>query len=185
MLLVMVAAWGVIGCGAPSPPKTEAKSDAPQEKPLTPEEARYEQVRSAWVLLEGASASLEDAYTEAKSAAQRAKSSLARQAMTEILDLVDSAGTTMAELDQTPPTPEMVLGDPQAYEKKRGGATTALTDAIFDLREAMGIVAGLNDLPSPDRELLDRLNQTINVAVHDLGDALVQLGGPVEPEADR
>lgn len=149
------------------------------ESPSTAEAKLQEQLRSGAFQLGAAAESLEEALTKAKEAEGKSSGAV-KEGLEEILDLIDGAGSAVAEFAVEPPSVEEVKSKLAEFEALRAKAIQAIGDAMHDLEDARGIAASLEeDNPSFVGKGLADL---IGVAVEDLKGAIEALGGKVESD---
>lgn len=173
LLVLVVVCFVVTGCGR------KAESE-PKQVAATSQVDAFEQRRQGWVLLDGAAESLEEAFAEAQRVERELQSREARDAISDALERVDSAGASISDALDDQPDAALFRSSPSGFEAKRKMASDATFDAILDLRDAIGILNGLEGLPQADSNLLEPLLKLMDVALHDLGDALVEFGGEVD-----
>lgn len=177
-IFVLVAA---IGCGQKSATNSvNQNSKPPAVETKSPEDQLYEQLHSGVFQLEAALDSIEESLKEAKGtkATGNAKGSL-----TDIVNDIDSAGSSLAEEVDDAPAKEAVAADMKSFEAKRKKLCDLVNDSLHDLRDARGIVDSLAEdgKDSP----LENVGAKIDVAIDDLKGALDALGGKDEEPGDE
>lgn len=174
-VLPVLAVWLLAGCGSKPQGEITVPSESSYAAERDPDTALHEQLRAGSVEMTAAA----DTISEALEAARRTSRILAgeaRESALTIVDLVDAAGRTTADLAAEPPAVEDVKKEFAAFDDERKRRITEGNDAYMDLQEAVGIARGLEaDFPE-----LKSVGDVIEVAMKDLSDAISSLGGQVE-----
>lgn len=186
-LLIGLAACA-LGCGSgkesAAPATTGATAQPPMqaEKPVDPEHALYEQVRSGAVQLGGAADDIEDALRSVEELSKAAPRDL-KDGLGDVKALVDSAGTGVADFTAEVPDFEQFKSQLALFDEQRLKAIQETNDSVHDLREAKGIVQSLESGATSELTTkLDDLASLIDVAIGDLSDAITSMGGTVDKE---
>lgn len=183
--LVAVALLPVWGCGGPEPapsaaPGSGGKTSETGAAPANPEKALREQLRSGLFQLDACAASVEEALVAARGASKRA-SGEAQQGLLDVIDMLDSAGGTVADHLGESPGEDQVKVDYTGQDERRIRAIAAANDAHTELGEAAGLAGSLVEVATPPvRAEIEELVNLIEVAVEDARGAVEALGGTVE-----
>ncbi len=129
-----------------------------------------------------ASSSIEEALSAAQEA--KAKSPAGdRAAFDEVVDLIDTAGSGIAEFAEDSPAEKDVVAAFAIWDEKRLKAIDAGNDAMHDLREAAGALADLEESGNRTVAALAReVRGLVLVAIDDLWGAVEGFGGRPESE---
>ncbi|MBX3095546.1 MAG: hypothetical protein KF812_01670 [Fimbriimonadaceae bacterium] len=113
--------------------------------PETDEEANL-RVADWWrqgnVRATGAIDTIQEAFAEAKRVTKQAKPDT-KEALEAAFDLIDDAGSNMAECTTNPPSTEQVASDFRKWDEARIRNIGRAETAAMNLREAFGIVSSL------------------------------------------
>jgi hypothetical protein len=147
-----------------------------------PEDQLHEQIRSGMFQMAAAAGSIEESLASAKEGLSSASAG-GKQALAEVVDLLDSAGAEVAEFADDPPDLAEVAKAFALWDDKRLKAVEAGNDAMHDLREASGILADLADSePLGAGKGASVVRALILVALDDLWGAIEAFGGKPESE---
>ena len=179
-ILLVVA----LGCSAraKSAGGTDASDKVVSSNSGPPEVLLHEQLRSGAFQLNAATASIEETLAAAKSSLSKLpKNSSAREGMEDVVDYVDSAGSSLGEFIEEPPTKQEVAKDFAGFDERRLKAVDAATEALRDLREALGLLETIAEDPNESviKTVLG-VRSLLAVAIDDLWGAIEALGGQPE-----
>lgn len=178
----------LLGCGSGcgSPAKSSARPDgadtAVSAAAQSPDELLYEQLRSGAFQLNAATSSIEETLAAAKAAVRKLpKNSDAREGMLDVVDYIDSAGSGIGDFSEDPPSKEEVSKDFGTFDEKRLKAVSAASDALRDLREALGVLETMaEDASAPVVKTVLGVRSLLAVSIDDLWSAIEALGGQPE-----
>lgn len=106
-----------------------------------------------------------------------------KEALLNVLDMLDSAGETLGQYNVSPELSE-IQKDTAAAEKRRSHAADEAIDALREIREAR---ATLNDMlesgpPKREKEALESAGDAVEEALSAVTDGIKLLGGTPPPE---
>ena len=175
----------VLGCGSPAESKArpDGADTAVSAAAESPDELLYEQLRSGAFQLNAAASSIEETLTAAKAAIGKLPiGSSSREGMEDVVDYVDSAGSGIGDFSEDPPSKDEVAKDFAAFDEKRLKAIGAASDALKDLREALGLLETMaEDANAAVVKTVLGVRSLLAVSIDDLWGAIEALGG--QPEA--
>jgi len=173
------------GCGSPTESRSrpDGADKAISATVQSPDELLYEQLRSGAFQLNAAASSIEETLAAAKTASTRLpKKSNASEGMLDVVDYIDSAGSVIGDFAEDPPSKDEVAKDFAAFDEKRLKAVSAASDALRDLREALGLLETMaEDANGSVVKAVLGVRSLLAVAIDDLWSAIEALGG--QPEA--
>lgn len=172
---------GVLGCNrAANPPVYQPPVETSYSaEPTNPDEALATQLREGSVQMSASLESLESALQEAKRVSKHL-SGEGKEAMLDIVDLLNDAGSTIGDASGEPPTLEAIRADFATNDDLRKKAISDGNEAYRSLEQAMGTLQSLET----GVEGLDTLGNLITLTMDDLGDGIEAYGGQVETESD-
>lgn len=178
----------VLGCG--SSHKSEVATTAPATEtkdttlPADPEDALYEQFKTGRYQINAAVDAIGEAVKIAKPMSMSAGGS-AGEALTEVSDMLDDAGSSLVEHNDDPPSLEDFKKDFPAQDEERLKSIAAASEALRTLRDAQGTVGDLEaNVPADFKADLLKLDDGIGEATDALEEAIKAMGGKVPPDED-
>ncbi|HZH97966.1 MAG TPA: hypothetical protein VEX38_03270 [Fimbriimonadaceae bacterium] len=178
IVFLVLGAWGCRGEG-PSKPQVATTPPPKASRPADPDQALYEQLRSASFQFGVVATSLEEALVSAQKLFQAPD--LPRPVKEKLADAIaalDDLGGSATELADAHPTLEAVRKDFAKYDEKRLSAIAEATEMLSDLEDALHTVDTAGD--GQDEELrtaLGGIEGLIQVALDDLRGAIEAAGG--------
>lgn len=168
---------GAVACGPKSQESAIDPGPTVNTKPKDPAEKVYEQFRSGAFQYGSIVDTLGEAIAKAVEAKQSA-SGAAKDALDEVLSILDSAGAALEDFQEAPPAEKEFKDNFAKYDDIRLKAIDAGNDALHLLREAKSVFAAYksdtkNDLNTTTEGLVD-------LAESDLKEAITAWGGTPE-----
>ncbi len=170
-----------MGCGSKKADVAEAATPGPSaiatpSLPADPNEALHEQLSSGHFQLSATLDSIQEALKLAKQIKKDAKGTIA-EAMADVVDRIDSCGSTLSEHIEDAPGVADVKKDFAKYDDQRIKTIDDVNDTIAELKEVKGMVAGLTgDTPDLEDEIT-KLAALIAQAMDDAEGTLKAFGG--------
>lgn len=181
LVLGVLLALGAGSCGR----RTEVKPERPKPPPVTvdrsnPERTVFEQLRAGTFQISGVEGTIEEVLNKVRSLDPAGDKELAA-ALGELGDALDAVGATLADHSTEPTGVAKDNAEFAKMDERRLAAIAAANDALHELEDAGGIL----DTLSQDPLLVNRAEvveavQLIQLATHDLREAIGSLGGTVE-----
>jgi hypothetical protein len=164
----VVVAIAMSGCAAP--PKTEVTVTPV----VSPKPSLYGRLRAGAFNLDSAQTTMEDGLVIARRLLKAAEGD-PKQALQDLVDLVDEAGEIIAD-DTIAPVEADVAKDPVKYEKQRSEAIANAADAEKSIGSAAAISESLvQSAPEELRTDVEALDRSIQEAQAALQDAQKEL----------
>ena len=169
----------MFGCGKPSSPAGVVATPKPAGDPVVAQRAADEQAAFS---IDAACASIEDALAATKKLAPAAGGD-AKEALLNVAEMLDSAGATLADHNDSPPPIETYRKEEAERESDRQKAVTDALDALHELRDARGVLDDLSsNVPPEHAQPLASIGAQTDEAIDAVKDAIGRLGGKVPPE---
>ncbi len=171
----------VAGCGsstkvAQADVATQPTPAPTASLPADANEAVREQLRSGLFQLSAALDSIQEALKQAKEIQKGSKGRL-KEAMSEVVDRIDSCGSTLADHNSDPPTVDDVKKDFAKFDDQRLKTVDDVNDTLSELKEIKGMVGGLTGDTPELEDKLTRLAALVDQAMEDASGTLLALGG--------
>lgn len=188
-VVACLAALALVGCH--SGKQTVASAATPStatlspSAPADPNEALRSELSSGIYQLGATLDSVQAALEQAKTIDKDAKADF-KQAMDDIVDRLNSCGSTLADYNDEPPSLETVAKDFKKYDDQRLKAIDDVNDTVTELKEIKGMVSGVAGTSDATEDQLTKLAALVDQALEDASGTLDALGGKVQlptPEA--
>lgn len=176
MCVVSVLLLG--GCGSDSRKAgvsaPASSSPTSMESPATPEERLFESLRSAAFQFSASVTGIESSLDEARGlAASSGVSEETKEALADVIDYLDSAGSIVSELTDIVPSRSDLAVQFKNYEKKRESHALTAEDALADLQECRGLLSSIvESTPVGRASGVEHLLSVIEVNIQDVEGAL-------------
>lgn len=144
------------------------------ESPATPEERLFESLRSAEFQFAASVTGIEASLEEARGlAASSEVSEETKEALADVIDYLDSAGSIVSELADIVPSRSELAVQFKNYEKKRASYALTAEDALADLQECRGLLSSIvESTPVGRASGVEHLLSVIEVNIQDVEGAL-------------
>jgi hypothetical protein len=182
MFLALVA----IGCGngATTAPQSATVSARASEQGMTPEELLRDQLSAGSFSFNSAVRGLEQARKEALTLRAATQNGELRQALSDVVELLDSAAATIAEHSVDPAPTEDIAERFAHHDDLRLTAIDSGNDARHELGELVGILESLiEDFPRHQKELAS-VRDLAASAREDIDSGIRHFGGEPEEAAE-
>lgn len=185
-VLAMVAISLMSGCAKNDtvPPASSAVVSGPPPEPTDAAGTLHEKLHAGAYQFDAALDSLQTAR-EALQAIVDDQGGDTKEALLDILDMLDSTGDTLGEYNVSPELDE-VKKDVAASEKHLKTAIDDANDALRELRDAHGNLGDMlaSDPPAKEKTALEKADGAIAEAIDAISDGIHLLGGEVLPESE-
>ncbi len=171
-------------CKTQSTPISESQHSggASSEEASTPEGKLHDQLSSGIFQADASVSSITGAIQIADEMAKSVKMSEAGAAITDVLDVLNFCGKSMAELIDESPDEAEIKKDFVKYDDLRIKAVEIANDCLHDLEEANGVLDSLkSELSGDSLGELTLLQTQIAEAMDDVIGTIEGFGGKVEP----
>lgn len=176
----------VIGCGKHDPEQNGpvAGTNPGAAQPSDPSHAVYDQMRSGFVQLGTVTQTLADALDSAK-AGKELKDAKIKETSSSIAELMDSAGSYIADYTEPPDSFEAFNAKFAANDDARLKAIDAANDCLHEVVEAKDALTDLlNDPKLEKNPTVQDLQGLLDDADKGLREAIQTLGGKVDTGGD-
>lgn len=184
----LLAAALCLGCGSgkPTVPVAEhVKGVQAAVAPSDPSAALYEKLRAGAYQFDAALASLEQATAAIKPLAEAQTQKETKDALQNVLALLDQAGRSAAELHEAPERAQVDAAF-AAQDERRLKGIESMSLALREVREAQGTVEDMLDSqpPAQEKEILDKADTALDEADDAISEGIKALGGTPPPDEE-
>lgn len=144
--------------------------------PNKPDDTLFQQLRAGAFQLSGVIETL-DAVVEKLKEVKPGNDATLKSGLSELTESVDAAGAALADYTDEPDRQRLTKKFPE-YDERRIRAIDAANDALHDLDEAAGLATDL--AADKNVESLNDIADLLDLAMADIKEAIVSLGGKVE-----
>ncbi len=183
--LALLAAALLAGCSHGSGKALgDASSSTPaKEAPADPMETTRAGMHEGAFQLSNAADDIESALAKAKALQTATKNVALKAALTDVLDLLDDAGSSIADYTGEPPELADFKAQFPEQDQKRLDSIDHANDALHDVNDVYDLLDDFAKVPSAsDASALAELGNALDDASGDLEDAIIAFGGKVEAD---